>query len=181
MAKPHYVQRALFVVGEPNSGKSNQLRSIFRDARLGTGGKIPRGQPKLPETYRLSNECCLYLRLTSPHEMGESLNEFLRKTEDIIKRNTPQPGRRWVVYCALQPDAAKRMPGLVRICGAFLRRFNPERLRVVFLSPDRHGNDLQQAHTPLVDRLREDSEIEICWVDARDREANGLLLADFLP
>ncbi len=178
--KFHYAQRAFFVVGEPNSGKSTQLRSIFRDVRLGTDGKIPRGRRKIPETYRLSNECCLYFRLTSPHEMGESLNEFLDKTEDIIKRNT-QRGRRWSVFCALQPYPAKRMPDVVRICDAFLRRFKSERLRVAFLRPDRHGNDLQQIHMPLVNRLRRSSEIEICWVDARDREANGLFFSDFLP
>lgn len=27
----YHFERALFVVGEPNSGESNQLRSMFRD------------------------------------------------------------------------------------------------------------------------------------------------------
>jgi hypothetical protein len=62
----YHFERALFVVGEPNSGKSNQLRSMFRDVRLGTRGDIPTAR-KLDEVYRLSNERSLYLRLTSPH------------------------------------------------------------------------------------------------------------------
>jgi hypothetical protein len=41
MATCHF-ERALFVVGEPNSGKSNQLRSMFRDIRLGNTETFPR-------------------------------------------------------------------------------------------------------------------------------------------
>jgi hypothetical protein len=69
MASYHF-ERALFIIGEPNSGKSTQLRSMFRDVRLGTGGTVPTPR-NLPEMYRLSNERCLYLRLTSPNEAGE--------------------------------------------------------------------------------------------------------------
>jgi len=68
----YHFERALFVVGEPNSGKSNQLRSMFRDVRLGTAGDIPT-ERRLPELYRLSNERCLYRRLTSPHEAENRL------------------------------------------------------------------------------------------------------------
>jgi hypothetical protein len=52
---PYYFERALFVVGEPNSGKSNQLRSMFRAVCVGTGGNLPTGR-RLDEVYRLSNE-----------------------------------------------------------------------------------------------------------------------------
>jgi hypothetical protein len=97
----YYFERALFVVGEPNSGKSNQLRSMFRDVRLGTGGDIPM-EKRLPELYRLSNERCLYLRLTSPHEAGESIGRkrhgrknFLTKTLETIEENTHRMGKRW--------------------------------------------------------------------------------------
>jgi hypothetical protein len=180
MNTPYYLERALFVVGEPNSGKSTQLRSIFRDIRLGTGGKIPRGRRKLPEIYPLSNERCLYLRLTSPHEFGESVSGFLDKTEDKIVRNTPRRGRRWVFVSALQAHAAKKMPDVVKTCQSFLARFNPERIRIVFLSPDWHGTNLQADHNQLVGSLQANGRIEICWIDARDRRANGLFLADFL-
>lgn len=184
----YHFERALFVVGNPNSGKSNQLRSMFRDVRLGTGGIIPR-EKKLPEIYRLSNERCLYLRLTSPHEAGESIGRkrrgskaptnFLKKTAGIIEENTPQMGRRWNFAGALQPTARKNMPDVVATCRAFVKYFQPERTRIAFLSPDRHGRCLQETeHMELVDGLREIPSVEVCWIDARDRTVNGLLLAE---
>ena len=112
----YHFERALFVVGEPNSGKSNQLRSMFRDVRLGTGGNIPTGR-RLDEVYRLSNERSLYLRLTSPHEAGESLGKkrrkrnFLEKTAQIIDENAPRFGRRWNFAGALQPQLDGRDDG----------------------------------------------------------------------
>lgn len=184
----YYFERALFVVGEANSGKSNQLRSMFRDIRLGTAGNIPR-ERNLQEFYRLSNERCLYLRLTSPHEAKESIGRkrgrnaptnFLEKTVEKIEENTPRLGRRWNFAGALQPYSRYHMPDVVGTCRAFARYFNPERTRVVFLSPDRHGACLQETgHMELVDGLRRIESVEVCWIDARDRTANGLLLADF--
>lgn len=181
----YYFERALFVVGEPNSGKSNQLRSMFRDVRLGTGGNIPMGR-RLDEVYRLSNERSLYLRLTSPHEARESLRKrrgkknFLEKTAEVIDEHTPRFGRRWNFAGALQHHSRHNMPNVVATCRAFVRRFDPERTRVVFLSPDRHGAFLQGTeHMELVDGLREIPSVEVCWIDARDRTVNGLLLADF--
>ena len=95
-------ERALFVVGEPNSGKSNQLRSMFRDIRLGTGGNIPSGR-RLDEVYRLSNERSLYLRLTSPHEAGESLGKKrTKKNVDRVSRGSFGMG----VYTAPENKAA---------------------------------------------------------------------------
>ncbi|HEY4932145.1 MAG TPA: hypothetical protein VII23_11280 [Terriglobales bacterium] len=184
----YHFERALFVVGEPNSGKSNQLRSMFRDVRLGTAGIIPRDN-KIPDFYRLSNDRCLYLRLTSPHEMGETIRRkqhgqdaptnFLQKTADKIIANTSRLGRRWNFASALQPNAAKNMPNVVEVCSAFVRYFNPERVRVVFLSPDWHGESLQQEYSSLVPGLRKFPSVEVCWIDAGSRTANGLLLADF--
>jgi hypothetical protein len=181
----YYFERALFVVGEPNSGKSNQLRSMFRDVRLDTNGDLPTGR-RLDEVYRLSTERSLYLRLTSPHEARESLSKtrgkrnFLEKTAKIMEENTPRFGRRWNFAGALQPHSRHNMPNVVATCRAFVRRFDPERTRVVFLSPDRHGAFLQDTeHMDLVDGLREIRSTEVCWIDARDRTVNGLLLADF--
>jgi hypothetical protein len=186
--RSYYFERALFVVGHPNAGKSNQLRSMFRDVRLGTGGKIPE-EKKLPEIYRLSNERCLYLRLTSPHEAkefiggkrrGSSATNFLEKTAETIERNTPKMGRRWNFAGAVQPTAKNNMPDVVATCRAFVRYFEPERTRIAFLSPDRHGRCLQETeHIELVNGLREIPSVEVCWIDARDRAVNGLLLADF--
>ena len=37
----YHFERALFIVGEQNSGKSTQLRSMFSDPRLGSDGSVP--------------------------------------------------------------------------------------------------------------------------------------------
>jgi hypothetical protein len=37
----HYLERVLFIVGNRHCGKSTQPRSMFRDVRLGTAGRIP--------------------------------------------------------------------------------------------------------------------------------------------
>src|SRR5271165_1254485 len=151
----YYFERALFIVGEQNSGKSTQLRSMFRDVRLGTDGNIP-AAANLAEMYRLSNERCLYIRLTSPHERGEWIerrpdeeaDNFLDKTEEKIVASTSHVGRRWNFACPLQPHAANHMPDVVETVRAFVGRFHPERTRVLFLSPDRHGELLQGGHLP---------------------------------
>jgi hypothetical protein len=72
------------------------------------------------------------------------------------------------------------MPDVVATCRAFVRHFYPERTRVVFLSPDRHGACPQETeHMKRVDGLRRVDSVEVCWIVARDRTVNGLLLADF--
>lgn len=182
----NYFERALFIVGDQNSGKSTQIRSMFRDFRLGANGSIPT-KTNLVDVYRLSNERSLYLRLTSPHEAGEWIGRrpdedaenFLDKTKEKIEANTPHAGVRWNFVCPLQPLGFKNMPDAANTVSAFARRFEPERTRVLFLSPDRHGSLLQQAHLPLVIGLRGIPSVEIAWIDARDRTENGLLIADF--
>jgi hypothetical protein len=159
---------------------------MFRDVRLGTERIIPASR-NLTDLYRLSNERCLYLRLTSPHEVGEWLitnprdeNEnFLDKTEEKIRGSTPSFGRRWNFACPLQPQLHRNMPDVAVTVSEFVARFDPERTRVLFLSPDRHGQLLQQQHLPLVARLRGIPSVEIGWIDARERTQNGLFVADF--
>lgn len=48
-----------------------------------------------------------------------------------------------------------------------------------FLSPDQHGTILQATHMNLIAGLQAIPSAEVGWIDARDRTANGLLLADF--
>ncbi len=181
-ANAYHFERALFVVGERNSGKSVQLRSLFRDFRLGTDGSIP-AKVNLPEMYRLSNERLLYIRLSSPHESGESVSDdghenFLDKTHQKFLDRCYY-ARRWNFAGALQPTAHNHMPDASSSVRAFAERFNPERIRVAFLSPDKDGVFLQKKYDALVAPLRAIPSVEICWIDSRDRRSNGLLLADF--
>jgi hypothetical protein len=171
------LERALFVVAPQDSGKSTQLRSIFLDRRLGHNGQIPPSseKPNLPETYFISNERRLYLRLTSPHEYGETPKEFIDKT-----RNKMLDGR-WCFAGAFQPDAYNKMPDAIESINRFIKAFKPERVRVVFLSPNRHGIELGEflPGRDLSDELFQIDGVEVVCIDARERETNGLFLSDF--
>jgi hypothetical protein len=174
---PLWFERALFVVAPQDSGKSTQLRSMFLDRRFGTGGHVPSSEekPKLSEIYHISNERRLYLRLTSPHEYGDTPKDFT----DKIK--TKMISGRWCYAGPFQPDAYNHMPDIVDSVKHFIKEFEPERVRVVFLSPNRHsaqvdsflpGRDLSQ-------ELLRIPTVEVACIDARQRLSNGLFLADF--
>ncbi|WP_298465643.1 hypothetical protein [uncultured Erythrobacter sp.] len=170
-----YVERALFIVGEPDSGKSSQLRSMFRDWRFGTEGKIP-GARKIQERYWLSDTRAVYLRMTSPHEYYESLDEFLDKTAAKFTA-----GNRWNFASPLQPYAARKIGNADEVIGAFVKRFRPERVRIVILDPrwsegSRKRSELQK----LVDGFRKiGKNVEVLICDARTKTGNGLIYADF--
>ena len=173
MSRPLYIERALFVVGEPDDGKSTQLRSLFIDKRYSKNGTIPTGK-KIPETYILSHDRRLYLRLTSPHEYGESPEEFLKKV-----RSKTVEGR-WVFASPLQPDPRNKMPGVVETVELFVREFSPERTRVCLLSPGQSGNEGNHHLTAQFDGLWNIDGVECIVLDARTRARNGLIYADFL-
>ena len=175
----HHLERVLFVVAGRHCGKSTQLRSLFRDVRLGNGGEIPSDR-KLKDFHRLSNERFLYLRLSSPHELKESPKQFLRKTREKVEDAQVALGRRWNFACALQAGASNKMPDVVESVKLFVDYFEPERVRVVFLSPDRNGEVLPNGDVlRLSKRLRRIPSVEVCWIDARGAKDNGLMLADF--
>ena len=147
---------------------------MFLDRRLGTQNKIPTAS-NLPDSYYLSNERRLYLRLTSPHEHGESPKEYMDKAKGKMISG------RWCFASAFQPDVRNKMPDIVESVRQFITYFEPERLRVVFLSPNRHGIELKQflSGRDLSDELLQINRVEVVCVDARRRQANGLFLVDF--
>ena len=54
-AQEAYIERELFVIGDQDTGKSTQLRSMFLDWHLGTQGEVPtENNPR--KTYALSKE-----------------------------------------------------------------------------------------------------------------------------
>ncbi|MCK4815705.1 hypothetical protein KA005_08045, partial [bacterium] len=133
MAQNLYIERALFVVGDQNTGKSVQLRSMFADWRFESEGEIPTSA-KIKESIYLSQNRSLHIRLTSPHEYGDTPKEYLDKIE-----NKTQKGR-WCFAGALQPNATNKMPDVLASVQKFVNKFSPERVRICFLSPDRHGS-----------------------------------------
>ena len=178
MAKPRYVERALFLIGDQNTGKSTQLRSMFLDRRLDTGGEIPDAR-NLRNAYPLSNERYLYLRLTSPHETGEKMKDFLDKCDHEMSADTTG-SHRWNFAGALQVSATDNLLSGPEVIEAFNERFSPERVRAAILSPDRSGNTMEWNDVRrLVETLRAMPNCEVMTVDATERQANGLMYADY--
>ncbi len=180
----------MFLVGNRHAGKSTQLRSLFRDVRLHQEGKIPRAQThkKIRETFRISNERGLYLRLTSPHEVGENITKFLDKTETkMLNKTSRNSSFRWNFAGPLQPGANKNMPHLNTAVEMFVSHFAPERTRVWIVNPNAFGGWIDTTANfagtanldETVEKLRLIDGVEVAFLDARDRDANGLLLADF--
>lgn len=179
MAPGIHVERAMFMIGDQNTGKSTQLRSMFLDWRLGNQGRVPTAN-RLRNGYALSNERWLYLRLTSPHEAGETLDEFFYKCAAAMQAAGPL-ARRWNFAGALQPTSTSKLPNGPDVIARFIRRFPLERVRAVILSPDRAGNHMPPAdYHRLMAALRAHSSVEIVTTDATTRTGNGLICADFL-
>ncbi|KDP89454.1 hypothetical protein CF70_031115 [Cupriavidus sp. SK-3] len=172
-----YVERALFVVAPRDFGKSTILRSIFLDHRLGTTGKIPKTM-KLADAFAVSTDRKLYLRLTSPHEMGETLPDFIKKTKGKMI------GGRWCFAGPLHPTAFKKMPDAVTTVAQFIKAFDPERVRVALLWPNHQAKKgaefpVQTVCQLLEDLQKVDDRVEVLCVDERQEGRSGLLLADF--
>ena len=178
MTRPSHVERALFMMGDQDTGKSTQLRSMFLDWRLGTSGRIPSAN-NVPNSYPLGNERRLYLRLTSPHEAGDKMKEFLDTCAGQMQSGTGG-WCRWNFAGALQVSGASNLSPGTEVIEEFIKRFAPERVRAVILSPNRSGkaletNELRQ----LIQDLRSLTGCEVMMVDATSRDANGLMYADF--
>jgi hypothetical protein len=60
---------------------------------------------------------------------------------------------------------------------AIAQQFSPERIRVCLLSPDYHGVVIPHV-LQLITELHQIPSCEAITIDARNRQANGLLLAD---
>ena len=175
-----HLERVLLVTGLQNAGKSTLLRRMFVDPRFGTRGVIPT-HPRIG-FIALSRERCLLLRISSPHEKGETLDQFFKKLDRAMQRA-------WNFFwriniaCAVQPNATQTTPDLVTICREFNRRLLPERIRVIQIDPRQDGQPGALLSAQEIDQLRS-MEVDVMTVDARRPQStnlfpNGLLLADY--
>jgi len=151
---------------------------MFLDRRFGTAGKIPT-QARISNIY-LSNERRLHIRLTSPHEVGETIDEFLSKAKYQM------PDGRWCFASPLHPQAFQNMPDAVTTVREFFNMFSPERTRVVFLSETYKSETLEEyslGQDLVKDMLGIDKSIEVIVIDngprLHSKTHNGLLLADY--
>ncbi|MDG0024935.1 hypothetical protein [Trinickia sp. Y13] len=173
------IERMMFVVGEPDAGKSTTLRSLFVDPRFGTKRVVP--TESRIRLVGLSKERCLFMRLTSPHETKQNINQFLKTIEAAQRRAARLGFRRFNVACALQPFAARAMPDLHDVCSEALHQLLPERMRVVVIDPRQDGQPGPSLSTQTISELRR-RHVELVRIDgqhARHEYPNGLLLADF--
>ena len=150
---------------------------MFRDPRLGNKGVIPTAS-KISDSFHLSGERRLYLRFTSPHEVGESLDAFINKT-----RRKMVSGR-WCFAGPLHPDSLQKMPGATVVIQRFIKEFDPERVRIVVLWPSHNPDEDGAFGADVIENLLDDLQgiderVETVCVDGRQRWKNGLVLADF--
>lgn len=177
--KRAHIERVLLVCGEQNAGKSRLIRHMLSDLRL--GGNLPTSSVIPPRA--LSRERRLAVRVTSPHEMGETPAEFVLKIDKATENAWEDGFWRLNYVSAVQPRAANNMPDIADVCDVLHREFWPERIRVVLLAPDVWDLRTAQLNNDEVDRLRA-LDVELLTIDARKsthpvEAGNVRILADF--
>jgi hypothetical protein len=173
------VERVMLVIGEPDAGKSTTLRSLFVDPRFGTNGTVP--TESRIRIVGLSRERCLFMRLTSPHETRQNIDQFVKTIEAAQRRAARFGFSRFNLACALQPFAAHAMPDVLEACLAVLDRLVPERTRIVIIDPRQDGEPGPFLSRQTVQGLRKRG-VELVKIDGDHRRndyPNGLLLSDF--
>jgi len=174
MSANSYLERALFVIGDPGSGKSTQIRSMLQDKRFGEGRVRPTRR-NLPNTYWINENRFVYVRLTSPQETQETIDNFVEKCDNEFSW-----GGRANLICPLQPEPSNNINGAASVIQQFVSRQQPERTRVVILSPHSNGALMNEDRLKtLIDEIGKAGSIEIVMVDARRMDENGFIYADF--
>lgn len=175
------MERALFVLGKQNSGKTRRIRNMYADVRMGRDGKVPqKKQTRFPTVY-LSNERRLYVRVQSPQEAGDTLAKFFKKIDAATKRDGPTA--RWNTVCAMQWDPGRNIGDGLNVIGHFIRKYKPERVRVAVLHPparlwaEMTSNERDRCQKGIRALERAGTIVEQLMVPGRGR--NGLLLSDF--
>ncbi len=177
-----HLERILLVCGEQNAGKSTALRSMYRDLRFGTKGKIPTASILKP--IHFSQERALIIRCTSPHEAEETLDEFIGKIDNELERAWSKLDVYRMNYAsAVQPNAINNMPDIIETCRAIHDAFWPERIRLVQLHPRQDGTAGQMLSPQQIEKLRK-WRVEVVTIDGSQAIngrtfPNAMFLASF--
>jgi len=170
-----YLERALFVIGDQNDGKSSAIRDVFSDYRFGNEGKSKIGSNgRLTDWTPISNERWLHIRLTSPHEYGDGYDEFFSK---INERIVGQNKFRWNFLGALQTNAFGKMPNSESVIEKFYEQYKPERVRVCLIFTGYSGKERTKDEIWRISSSCKTKKFEFCMIDAQ--QSNGLFLADY--
>ena len=171
---PVNVERALFVIGKQNVGKSTQLLSMFQDKRFGTGGEIPQGTARrsVGITFALGKHKRLYLRRSSPHETEQTIDEFLAICEKWMRPSGPP--LRWNFAGALQAKPTKKLAGAPQVIKDFSSHFSTKRIWAVILSPYHDGRHMDPTElAELTLELEAIPQCEVTMLCAESETANG--------
>lgn len=171
-----YLERALFVVGDQNDGKSSQIRDTFRDQRFHNNGYSKIGENgRLPNWVSLSNDRWLHIRLTSPHEYGEGFDRFIEKIDAMEDHQTGK--YRWNFLCALQTNSFGNMPNSEDVVMRFNKIYKPERSEIALIHTGHGGKVRSILEIDRISSCCRANNIQLRMIDARID--NGLSLADF--
>lgn len=171
-----YLERALFIVGDQNDGKSSQIRDTFRDQRFHNNGQSRIGDNgRLPTWTGLSNDRWLHIRLTSPHEYGEGFERFIEKIDPIEDKATGK--YRWNFLSALQTNAYGNMLNSEEVVIRFNKIYRPERSEIALIHTGHSGKIRSPAEIDRISKSCKLHNIQFRMIDARID--NGLSLADF--
>lgn len=168
-------ERALFVLGYQNAGKSTAIRRMYKDWRMGRQGQVPQKRTTRFPVIRLSNERMLYVRVQSPQERGEDWTKFTGRIDRAIRTNGPNA--RWNSACAMQISRGTNIAGGLSVIRRFIRKYKPERVRVALMNPPARGDALTD--DDLTKILEGIQALAGEPLQVYGRGQSGFLLADF--
>lgn len=114
--------------------------------------------------------------LSSPHEKRETVDHYSGTVADRAQTGA------WNFAGALQPQSESDPAGPATYIAAVIEQFDPERVRICLLSPDRDGDehDLRALRAALRSHHTEPIVIDgSVDVENGDPEGHDLFLADF--
>ncbi len=126
------IDTLVMVLADQNSGKSNQIRSIFEEFELyHVYGGYPTSK-KIARKHYVHPDTDLFLRLSSWHEKGESYSDVKRD----IKNGWVDKRRRYKVLVPAQISATSRLVGGEDLFIQLFSDFEIRRAFAVWLNPN---------------------------------------------